>query len=413
MNREEKTSLLAFHRDHLYNTVLSFWISRAIDKDYGGYYTCFTNSGDELISTDKYVWSQGRLIWIFAKLAEQNPNTVLYRDLAKSGVDFLLHHCFLEDGTCAFLLTREGQMKETVPGMGFHTSLYADCFVAMGFAKYAGIAGDSSVLKKAYTLYESIVERISSGNFRSEPYPIPKGYKAHGVYMIALNTGQAIAEALTAFADSRKDKINKQCESYAQEIMNSFVKEDVVLEMIGDDNRKIDSLLGSYINPGHTIEDMWFIMHHARANGNEKLIEKAAALTKRAIDLGWDKEHGGLFQFIHYQGGKPFGKTEGIENSVMTQKLKTDWDKKLWWPHSEALYTLLLGYILTDDESLLENYRKISSYTFQTFPNTKIGEWVQIRDRKGEPVTKIVALPVKDPFHIMRNLLLIIELLSK
>ena len=30
----------------------------------------------------------------------------------------------------------------------------------------------------------------------------------------------------------------------------------------------------------------------------------------------------------------------------------------------------------------------------------------------GEPQEKVVALPVKDPFHIIRNLILIIELLS-
>ena len=52
--------------------------------------------------------------------------------------------------------------------------------------------------------------------------------------------------------------------------------------------------------------------------------------------------------------------------------------------------------------------------TFRTFPNPnpKIGEWIQIRNRLGEPESKVVALPVKDPFHIARNLILIIDLLE-
>ena len=32
-----------------------------------------------------------------------------------------------------------------------------------------------------------------------------------------------------------------------------------------------------------------------------------------------------------------------------------------------------------------------------------IGEWIQIGNRQGEPMEKVVALPVKDPFHIIRN----------
>ena len=52
-------------------------------------------------------------------------------------------------------------------------------------------------------------------------------------------------------------------------------------------------------------------------------------------------------------------------------------------------------------------------YSFSTFPSTNNGEWVQIRDRKGEPIDKVVALPVKDPFHIMRDFLKIIKLEEK
>lgn len=49
------------------------------------------------------------------------------------------------------------------------------------------------------------------------------------------------------------------------------------------------------------------------------------------------------------------------------------------------------------------------------FPNTDkgIGEWIQIRDRFGQPEEKLVALPVKDPYHILRNMLLLTELLHK
>jgi hypothetical protein len=46
-------------------------------------------------------------------------------------------------------------------------------------------------------------------------------------------------------------------------------------------------------------------------------------------------------------------------------------------------------------------------------PDGEVGEWIQIRDRQSMPVETVVALPVKDPYHILRNVLLILELLEK
>jgi N-acylglucosamine 2-epimerase len=47
---------------------------------------------------------------------------------------------------------------------------------------------------------------------------------------------------------------------------------------------------------------------------------------------------------------------------------------------------------------------KITDYTLATFPDPDGNEWTQIRDRQGAPLDKVVALPVKDPFHIARTL---------
>ncbi|HLR32178.1 MAG TPA: hypothetical protein VK074_06795, partial [Fodinibius sp.] len=80
----------------------------------------------------------------------------------------------------------------------------------------------------------------------------------------------------------------------------------------------------------------------------------------------------------------------------------------------EALYSTLLGYMQSGNKRLLQHYEKMERYVFETFPHPdeEIGEWIQIRDRAGKPIDKIAALPVKDPFHILRNMLLIIDLLE-
>ena len=37
----------------------------------------------------------------------------------------------------------------------------------------------------------------------------------------------------------------------------------------------VDTLLGRHVNPGHTLEDMWFVMHQARARGDQEIIQRA------------------------------------------------------------------------------------------------------------------------------------------
>jgi len=55
--------------------------------------------------------------------------------------------------------------------------------------------------------------------------------------------------------------------------------------------------------------------------------------------------------------------------------------------------------------------QKTAAFTFRVFPDPVVGEWIQIQNRNLEPESKVVALPVKDPYHITRNLVYIIELL--
>ena len=96
----------------------------------------------------------------------------------------------------------------------------------------------------------------------------------------------------------------------------------------------------------------------------------------------------------------------------MVPRLLRHWYVKLWWVHAEALYALALAGRLTDDEGMGDRYAQLHEYTFSTFPNsdTRVGEWIQVRDRAGRPGKTEASLPVKDPYHHWRALMLLIEL---
>ena len=86
-------------------------------------------------------------------------------------------------------------------------------------------------------------------------------------------------------------------------------------------------------------------------------------------------------------------------------------DTKLWWPHTEALYGLLLARELTGESWCERWFDQVYEWSFEHFMMPEVGEWRQRLDRAGKPITKVVALPVKDPFHLPRALILSLELL--
>jgi N-acylglucosamine 2-epimerase len=147
--------------------------------------------------------------------------------------------------------------------------------------------------------------------------------------------------------------------------------------------------------PGHAIESMWFIMEWALGKNDRATIRRAAEVLRRHLEVGWDTEFGGIFLGIDADGGTPF-----LPHA----------DKKIWWVHTEALYALLLAHRLTGEPWCLEWYRRVHDWSFSHFPLAQPGEWRQRLDRQGRPVSEVVALPVKDPFHLPRAALSILNL---
>ena len=98
MEWSELKVLAGFYENELTNRFLSFWIPRCVDRENGGFVNCFDNRGETLVSRDKYVWSQGRFVWIFSKLAGMEAPVFSEKQraeflaLAKHGADFLMKH---------------------------------------------------------------------------------------------------------------------------------------------------------------------------------------------------------------------------------------------------------------------------------------------------------------------------------
>ncbi len=423
MKQTEIRKLHGFFENELKNQILSFWMPRCEDKNFGGFLNCFDNKGEHLVSYDKYTWSQGRFVWMFAKLAMtegvmlREAQRAEFLRLAKQGAHFLMRHCLMGEGDyrCVFLMNRDGSPKKVEGYDALDMSIYADCFAVIGTARYALASGDTEAYEFAKKVHASCVERIRQNTFNTLPYPLSPKFRAHGIPMIMSNTTKELCLAADRLDPTYGAYLRGLVRDYTSDTLDHFVDENNVMHevILTEENAFFPQLLGQHMNPGHTIEDAWFMYEAGELCGEKKWDQKIAAVAKKALENGWDETYGGILHFTGVRGGEPLGDTTGVENETMLHQL-SDWGSKLWWVHSEALYTTLLCYFKTEDEEFLSWFEKVFDYTFKTFPgkNPEVREWIQIRTREGEPQDKVVALPVKDPFHITRNLVLILELLQ-
>ncbi|MHB0874813.1 MAG: AGE family epimerase/isomerase [Anaerolineae bacterium] len=428
LTAEAAAALGQFYRQHLAGQMLPFWLRGGSDEEYGGYFTGFSNDGRRLLHRLKFTWSQGRFVWLWARLAAQlsdHPDAGRFLALARSGADFLRHHALLDNGHVAFILSREGQpvvlgsdgaARPAQASERYDTSTYADCYVVYGLSEFARVAHDEQSFRFALDLFGTVERRYRAGEFRTDPYPTPAGYKAHGVPMFLLETARELAVTADGFDGAAAAPLRRLAGECAHEVMAHHHQADgTIIELLGSDNRVRETLLGTYVNPGLMFQDMWFVMHYAAACSDRGLIEQAAATVRRACELGWDGEYGGLLQFVHRGGGRPSGAISAEEQGhPMLANLAGNWDGKFYWVHTEALYALLLAYYHTRQPWALEWYWRVHDYTFATFPAPGTGEeWINLRQRDGTPSTAAAAVPVKDPFHAPRNMLLILRLLER
>lgn len=425
MQKQEELHLRGFYENELTNHLLFYWLPRCEDKKYGGFLNCFDNTGRNLMSTDKYIWSQGRFVWIFASLATIKGDTFSreqkeeFKRLARQGRDFLKKHCLINenDWRCVYLTDEEGRHKTPEGFPVLDASIYADCFVVNAFSKVAQMDKDIDSWHFAKKLYLSIVQRLENGNYNTLPYPLEHTYRAHGIPMIMTNVEKELYETAKILDSDFCETLANSLKTNVLDVLENFTDENnMVREVIKSNNEFAEGILGSHINPGHTIENIWFILDAIEIVPELKtaqIIDKLCSITENALKVGWDPVYGGIYHYADYSGGTLKGDAENYKDIPVLHYALENTSGKIWWVHSEALYTTLRLYFLTGRHIFWEWYQRVEKYVFEKFPNPdrEVREWIQTLNRMGQKKEKAVGLPVKDPYHIMRNVLLIIELL--
>lgn len=372
--------LAASYRRELLENVIPFWERHSPDRVNGGYFTCLGRDG-AVYDTDKFVWLQGRQVWMFSTLYNQAEARPDWLEMARLGADFLRRFGQAANGDWYFSLTREG--KPLVQPY----NIFSDCFAAMAFGQMSLASGEARDADLARSTYRRILER------RDNPKGMYNKAVAHtrpmrnfALPMILCNLTLELGHLLDPA------EVEATVEDCIHTVMDEFYDPHtgLIVENIASDGMLVDSFEGRLLNPGHAIEAMWFVMELARRKGDLRLIKRAVDIALRTIEYGWDKEYGGIFYFMDRLGKPP-------------QQL--EWDQKLWWVHVETLVALALGYELTGRKDCLGWFERVHAYTWAHFPDPDGGEWYGYLNRRGEVLLPLKGGKWKGCFHIPRGLL--------
>jgi N-acylglucosamine 2-epimerase len=377
--KQKKIEKLAHqYRDELLQNIIPFWLKNSRDTE-GGYFTCLNRDGS-VFDTDKFIWLQGREVWLFAMLYNQVERRADWLDMAEHGADFLKKHGRAADGTWYFSLTQQGQpLIEPY-------NIFSDCFATQAFGQLYKATEKAEYADIAQQTFASILKRTENPKRRwSKAVVGTRPLKNFALPMILCNLALEIEHLLDS---SVIDPLIRHC---IHEVMDVFYDKStgLILENVSPEGYFSDSFEGRLLNPGHAIEAMWFIMDLGERLGDEKLIERAKDICLHTLDYAWDKKHGGIFYFMDIQE-KPVQQLE--------------WDQKLWWVHIETIIALLKAYLFTRDPAAWAWFKIVHDWTWAHFPDPKYGEWFGYLNREGKPLLKLKGGKWKGCYHVPRGL---------
>ena len=367
------------YRDELLESVIPFWLNNSRDKVSGGYFTCLNRRG-EVFDTDKFMWLQGREVWLFSMIYNRIEKKQEWLDMALHGAGFMKKYGTDAQGNWYFSLTREGKPL-TQP-----YNIFSDCFAAMAFSELYKATGNEEYKTIALNTFKNILKRQEAPKgVYNKAYPGTRPLKSFSLPMILCNLSLIMEDVLGT------DHVNKTIQPLINEVMNVFYDQEsgLILENVSPEGKFSDSFEGRLLNPGHTNEAMWFMMDLAVRNNDKSLIDKCIDILLRSTDNGWDKKHGGIFYFLDING-HPLQQLE--------------WDQKLWWVHIETLISMAKGYSLTGNEACKNWFETIHEYTWNHFKDPEYPEWFGYLNREGMPLLELKGGKWKGCFHVPRGL---------
>jgi N-acylglucosamine 2-epimerase len=379
------------YRRRLFDQYLPFWEKGGYDQQHGGF-MCELNDDGSVFNDEKYVWYQGRGIWVYAFLYNHFGKHAHYLDVAARTRDFMVKHMYAGQGKWVEKVDREGKVLEGVGGL-----VYGWLFAAAGLAQYYIATGDpkdleltKETIRAAMTAYDDpAYSDTHTTQYTAVEIPA-KGVRSQGHSMVLASI---LVDLLRVHDDPELARLQRR---HIELITRRFWNPDygITNEYLDHDFARIPGA-ESYMFAGHSLETLWVVLQDALRTKDRRLFDTVAARVRRLLEMCWD------YVFEGWGDGDYF-----VFNTPKHHQ-GPDYSVKTMWAQCEAMVACLIVLEHTGHAWAKEWYDRVRAFALKTMPVAPHGVWRQAVDRFGKDVKRVgVSEKRKDNFHQARMLML-------
>ncbi|WP_312640980.1 AGE family epimerase/isomerase [Hydrogenoanaerobacterium sp.] len=394
---EELTAILQYYKQKLEEQILPFWEPRVVDMQYGGYFNCFDAKG-ELYSTVKPGWFVGRTMYTFSYLYNTYKRNPKWLEIATQGRSFL-EKAALSNGRFCQMLAQDG-----TPITGA-TSIFTDHFAVKGLYEYIIATGKTNPrdIEWARQLTDQLFDHILTPSVLQDEM-IPDGMQKHAVcfmtLLVALESKHLFGNA---YSSVLRDCIHRSLYVFANDTLQA------PFEYVGTDGMPVLRGEGRLIDPGHTLESMWFAMRAGQEEGTTAYAQRAKIVIDWVLHRAWDETYGGFYQHVDVENTTP--EERFLTNTYVDVPVL--WDDKIWWVQAEGLYALLMSSLENGADDHFAYFMKLHRFVKEHFMDEEVGEWNSVCHRNGEVSDARKGFELKGPYHVVRCHVQIVQLLQQ
>jgi mannobiose 2-epimerase len=385
---------------------LEVWFPRILDKEHGGYLCDFDHQWRPGGQQNKTIVYQSRALWMASKAMIRYAEDPRYKEAAEHGSKFLRETMWdAQHGGWYFHLDRGGRQtpawQATKHAYGIAFGIYAcaahhqatkePASLDLARAGFAWLERHGHDAKHGgyYEFFARDGSRIDGA--RSNPLGPSRDRDCIGTKLgfKSMNTHIHLLEAFTALYEVSHDAAVKQ-------------RIAELLAMLRDKVTAPPGAMHLFFNPdwtpvpdhdsfGHDVETAFLLIEAAEAIGmkdDPRTMAVAKSLLDHALDYGWDKEKGGLFE------------TGGAFGPIYDRR-------KIWWSQAEMLNTLLLMSRRYPGDP--RNYRALFERQWQYIKQNQIDpthlEWFEIGLDSGGSPQRPKATEWKCGYHNGRSMM--------
>ena len=388
--------LAKYYRSELLGNIVPFWEERVVDKEFGGYFNGFDRYG-KLIDDKKPGWFIGRDLYTFAALYNKIEKRPEWLEIAKVGRESMNGPAYAGNGRFHQMMSRDGRV------ISKESSIFTEHFAAKALCEYIKACGKNAKQEDidfARILIDGIYERTADRNeLRQEG--IPDNMQKHAVNFMNLIVA---LESLPVFENAYISKLNESVHNSLFIYANNDLK--VPFEYIGNDGKPVLEGEGRLVDPGHTLESLWFSMETGLQEHIPELITRAGEVLNWVIAHAYDHEYGGFYQHVDFETLIP--EKRFLLNSYAGTPVA--WNDKIWWVQAEALNALAMSALLNSDEKQFSYFMEVHNFTKEYFRDQEAPEWFSFLKRDGTVYDTRKGFELKGPYHVPRTHMLLTEL---